>query len=503
MSGARWDLPALSRSVRWPTIAAVVVSVIAATLGATAAVGVPRAQASITQRPQPKTGPGGGQTPFGSVKVTAGGSGNDAWYIFEPVEPTPPSAPLVIVNHGYFEYSGYSTMQALIRHTTLKGNVVIYTRWQTSIASPCPGPISIDPCVTSSANGIRGALAYLHAHHKMVQPRLGETSYFGFSFGGIITANELNRYQALGLPKPRAVLLDDPEDGGVAGPGEPALDDSLSGIPRTTRFVCHSGAGGALVLNQAGVANSSCNVVFARLGQIPTGNKSLVLTSSDSHGSPPLRAIHGVCAANGIAGTGTFGAPDTYDWGFCWKTFDALRSCAYYAKGCAYALGDNLEHRYIGTWSDGVPVIGLKIQESAPIRPAPTPPRQTAPSPLPNNPPVARLGKIRAVYAASKPPTVISGSASGDNGAQFVQVAIVRRSGVGCTQMIATGAFVRLAGCGRPRSFLWATGDSRWSLTLPVRLRKGSYRAYTRAIDSFGQTQPTYTRASIKAFTIN
>jgi hypothetical protein len=232
---------------------------------------------------------------------------------------------------------------------------------------------TVQACIDSSVSGIRGAIAYLRAHPQMVQPRLDETSYCGFSFGGIITANELNHYQALGLPKPRAVFLDDPEDGGVAGPGEVALDPSLSGIPRTTRLVCHSGASGALVLNKGGVLHSSCNVVFARLGQIPASNKSLVLTSNDSHGSPPLRAIHGVCAAAGVPGsqTGTFGAPDTYDWGFCWKNFDSLRACALYGTDCQYALGNNPEHRYIGTWSDGVPVTGSKIPELCAHHPDP------------------------------------------------------------------------------------------------------------------------------------
>ena len=46
----------------------------------------------------------------------------------------------------------------------------------------------------SSLSGIRGGLAYLHARPKRrVQPDLGRTSYFGFSFGGIITANLANR----------------------------------------------------------------------------------------------------------------------------------------------------------------------------------------------------------------------------------------------------------------------------------------------------------------------
>ena len=67
-----------------------------------------------------------------------------------------------------------------------------------------------------------------------MQPDLAKASYSGFSFGGIVTANMANRYKALRLPRPRAIFLDDPHDGGLAGAGEPALDNSLAGIPSKT-----------------------------------------------------------------------------------------------------------------------------------------------------------------------------------------------------------------------------------------------------------------------------
>ena len=85
--------------------------------------------------------------------------------------------------------------------------------------------------MSSAVSGINGALDFLRADPNRVQPQLGKTSYFGFSFGGIITANLANRWRPLGLPKPRAIFLDDPHDGGLIGFDEPALDDSMAGIP--------------------------------------------------------------------------------------------------------------------------------------------------------------------------------------------------------------------------------------------------------------------------------
>jgi hypothetical protein len=329
-------------------------------------VGATQARAAATQPPQPTSGPGGSDYSHADLRVSSGGSGNDAWYVFEPISPRPASAPLAIVMHGYFEFAGYDQMYALIRHSVLKGDVVIYPRWQTGIADPCPGPFNIEPCVASAVNGIRGALSYLRGSPSRVQPQLDRASYFGFSFGGIITANLANRYRSLDLPRPRAIFLDDPHDGGLAGFGEPALDDSLSGIPSDTLVQCHSGADG--VISEPGKGDSSCNAVFPKIGQIPKPNKDLVLTHTDAHGAPPLSSAHGVCAGPGSAAFGRF-AVDAYDWDFCWKVWDALQSCAYEPKDCSYALGNSHNHRFLGRWSDGQPITALTVQDEAPIRP--------------------------------------------------------------------------------------------------------------------------------------
>ena len=123
--------------------------------------------------------------------------------MFEPVDPQPRSAPVTVVMHGYFEYAGYDQLHEFIRHTVRTGSIVIYPRWQTGVAEPCPGPADIEPCLTAAADGIRGALDFLDADPERVQPDLQRASYFGFSFGGIITADLANRHDELGLPTPR------------------------------------------------------------------------------------------------------------------------------------------------------------------------------------------------------------------------------------------------------------------------------------------------------------
>jgi hypothetical protein len=334
--------------------------VLGVALALVAGFGPSNAAAAITQPPQPKSGPGSSDYPHRAWRVSSGGSGNDAWYVFEPAKPRPKKAPLAIVMHGYYEFSGYDQMYALIRHTVRKGSIVIYPRWQTDVASPCPGPFDIEPCMSSAVNGIRGALSYLRARPTRIQPQLAQTSYFGFSFGGIITANLANRYRSLHLPKPRAIFLDDPHDGGLNGFDEWAVDDTLSGIPSTVKLECHSGTDG--VISEPNKTNGSCNAIFPKLAHIPKKNKDLVLTHTDKHGKPELSSKHGVCA-------GKKGTADAYDWNFCWKVWDALRSCAYHVTDCGYALGDTRKHRSNGRWSDRVQIAPLKIQDAAPIRP--------------------------------------------------------------------------------------------------------------------------------------
>ena len=187
-----------------------------------------------------------------------------------------------------------------------------------------------------------------------------------------------------------------------------------------------------------------------------------------------------------------YGTANTYDWGFCWKVWDALRSCAYAHVNCPYALGNTPEHRFIGTWSDGVPIIGLKIQDRAPIRPQPVAARQRAPrsSPQADRPPRAAVTGVLRRPAA----TVVRGTAFDDHGVARIQVAVVRRTGGRCRQLTSGGGFVAVPTCSsRPTSWLRATGAKRWSLRLPGPRHPGTYRVIVVATDSAGQ-QPTLGR---------
>ena len=317
--------------------------------------------ATILQPSQPTSGPGGSALPNGDWRVSEGGSGADAWYVFEPIAPQPASAPVAVVMHGYYEYAGYNSLYELIRHTVRTGRIVIYPRWQTGVATPCAGPIDIEPCIASADNGIQGALAYLRADPRRVQPDLAHTSYFGHSFGGIITANLANRWQraapaeATGdLPRrpPRRRAHRNRRTGArrLHG-GHPVLGPPR--VPRRRRG-CHRGGGQGGQQLQRPLAR--CSITS------PSGTRR-------SSSPDPMPMANRRCRAGTVCAPRRPGHADAYDWNFCWKVFDALQSAAVGGTHGRSVLGDTARNRDLGAWSDGVPIAPLEIRHEGPIRP--------------------------------------------------------------------------------------------------------------------------------------
>lgn len=46
-----------------------------------------------------------------------------------------------------------------------------------------------------------------------------------------------------------------------------------------------------------------------------------------------------------------------------WKLFDALTDSAFYGRNREYALGNTPQQRFMGQWSDGVPVKELVVTD--------------------------------------------------------------------------------------------------------------------------------------------
>jgi hypothetical protein len=85
---------------------------------------------------QPERGPGGRDYQHAQVVGKSYGTGPTAYWLFEPAEPTPKTAPVVIFNHGWLAYvpGGYS---AWTDHLVRRGNIVVYPATRRSPRTYC------------------------------------------------------------------------------------------------------------------------------------------------------------------------------------------------------------------------------------------------------------------------------------------------------------------------------------------------------------------------------
>ena len=104
---------------------------------------------------QPPTGPGGAEYTHQSVAFFDGAKYADGYWLFEPADPRPDSAEVVVFMHGYGAYNPMAYGK-WIKHLVAKGNIVIYPRYQRNLIMPRPNAFP-----RYAARGIRDALAAL------------------------------------------------------------------------------------------------------------------------------------------------------------------------------------------------------------------------------------------------------------------------------------------------------------------------------------------------------
>ena len=83
-----------------------------------------------------------------------------------------------------------------------------------------------------------------------------------------------------------------------------------------------------------------------------------MLARSDEHGVPPLLADH----LRSLSGSGN--PPDALDFHGPWKLLDAALACAGWRRDCRVTLGGTAAQRFMGRWSDGVPVRPLEVTDA-------------------------------------------------------------------------------------------------------------------------------------------
>jgi len=305
---------------------------------------------------QSKSGPGGADYPHQTIVSKSYGKGGKAYWLFEPSSPAPERAPLVVFNHGWILMDP-RPYDAWIEHLVKRGNIVVFPRYQNSMFT---SPAHFAPNATAA---IKDAIQRLNTEAGHVRPDLNRFAMAGHSMGGIISANLAALWQGVGLPQPKAVMCAEP--GSTRGHAKwmgVKLED-LSRVAPETLLLCVAGDCDSMV----GAADAKR--IFKETTQVSATNKNFVVLQSDKHGTPALVADHfAVCAPLPVKRGEQVSffvklshTPDALDYYGTWKLFDALCDAAFYGRNRQYALGNTPEQRFMGNWSDNVPVKELKV----------------------------------------------------------------------------------------------------------------------------------------------
>ena len=328
----------------------------------------------VTPPLQPSNGPGGSQYSHTSVTRNRYGKGGQEYWIFEPDLPKPRSAPVVVLLHGW---GGMNPLYygAWIDHLVKRGNIVIYPRYQASLLT------SLKDFTPNTLSAVKDALDRLQTEKGHVSPALNKFAAVGHSMGGLLAANLAALASESKLPRVRAVMSVEP--GITESPINFALAD-LKKIPADTLLLALAGDQDSLV------RDTDAKRIYYESTRIPAANKDFITLVSDSHGTPALIASHRAPTAldkSYDSGEGLSGAPggtsdpigdapqvkrrvrpetmmvNALDYYGTWKLFDALCDTAFTGKNREYALGNTPQQRFMGLWSDGVPVKELIVTD--------------------------------------------------------------------------------------------------------------------------------------------
>jgi acetyl esterase/lipase len=333
-----------------------------------------------TPPPQPDTGPGGKQVTHTAVTKNRFGNGGKEYWIYEPDVPRPKSAPVVIFLHGW---GGTNPLYygAWIDHIVKRGNIVVFPRYQSSILT------RREHFIPNTLEAIKNALELLQTEPGHVRPELDKVAAVGHSLGGLLAASVAALAAESRLPRVRALMAVEP--GITRSPVDGPLAD-LKKIPSETLLLAIAGDRDTLVDEE------DAKRIYYESTSVATDNKDFIKLVSDDRGRPGLIANHRAPTAPdkfydngegdlttrqrpvGSAPQGTDSAQpggqpvpespripviNALDYYGLWKLFDGLCDAAFHARNREYALGNTPQQRFMGKWSDGVPVKELIVTD--------------------------------------------------------------------------------------------------------------------------------------------
>lgn len=323
--------------------------------------GCPRVTTNPATPPeQPDAGPGSSATTNSGMKTTRVGNGVGEYFIYEPTNPSPATAPVIAFIHAFGAvnpraYGGWIT------HMVKNGNIVIFPVYQVTLNQP-------DTYTPNALAALLDAFTVLNSGNH-AKPDMSRFAFVSHSLGGPIALNLAAIAVANGLPKPRAAFLTNPGDSdSVFQSFGTLMTDNYDQIPADMQLIIIVGEDDTIA------GTGTAIKLYNNVPQIPEGLRQVIEFHSDAHGEPPLSASHSAPLAidqsydSGESLVQGGGAPpgladlnedstltDSLDFFGYWKISDGLFQAAF--LGSSQVVDDGgVQDLSMGQWSDGTAV---------------------------------------------------------------------------------------------------------------------------------------------------
>ena len=201
------------------------------------------------------------------------GSGAKSYYLYEPADPKPDKAPVIVFHHGWLAVNP-GVYGAWIEHLVHQGNIVIFPRYQSDWTTR---PAQF---LSNAQAAVLDAIHVLRTSPAHVKPDLDKFALIGHSAGANISVLMAASAAEVGLPVPKAIIALTPgEVQSVPGP-------DLAKIPGEALLVVIAADSDVVV------GDGRARQIFVEALAVPATRKKFVLIRSDRRGIPWLIADH-------------------------------------------------------------------------------------------------------------------------------------------------------------------------------------------------------------------
>jgi hypothetical protein len=301
---------------------------------------------TITPPPQPTAGPGGSDYPFASysrsTKFLNSLQTSNGYYIYQPEQPQPATAPVALFIHGY---DGNTTKpyEIWMQHVAQMGYIVIWVEYDTLTSPKKYASVVFKDYQTALKTITSNPGTY-------VQPATDSngnilSTVFGHSAGATLSFQvaDMAAMAGSGVAPFKSIVAVETGEGAIP------VDFDVSAIPASTQLV--------MVVGDEDSQNTRClaSQFWGEVTQIPASNRDFLEAITDTYGTPQQIGNHWFpLTSNEPHDTA---AVDDRDYNITWKLSVGDFNCAIYGTQCNYGLGHGgFDQITMGNWSDGTPV---------------------------------------------------------------------------------------------------------------------------------------------------